>query len=119
MKYRVIQQDDRGWSHTQETSSYIDIYSIVIQAVGNDRQYIEKVEREGDRVSIHISPGEGHAVSTLNGLKRLHVIYAEDQYLLKRKQLDQLYLLRQDIELEFRNINPELIVHLKKEGLKE
>ena len=118
MKYRVIQQDDRGWSHTQETSSYIDIYSIVIQAVGNDRQYIEKVEREGDRVSIHISPGEGHAVSTLNGLKRLHVIYAEDQYLLKRKQLDQLYLLHQDIESEFRNINPELIIHLK-EGLKE
>jgi hypothetical protein len=118
MKYRVIQQDDRGWSHTQETSSYIDIYSIVIQAVGNDRQYIEKVEKVGDRVWIHISPGEGHAVSTLKGLKQLHVIHAEDQYLVKRKQLDQLYLLHQEIESEFRNINPDLIIHLK-EGLKE
>lgn len=118
MKYQIIQKNDQGWLLWKDTSSYIDIYSSVIQAVGDDRQYIEKIEEKDDQVLIYISPGEGHAFSTLNGLKQLHIIHVEEQYSLKRRQLDYLYLLHQDIESEFRNINPELIVHLK-EGLKE
>lgn len=118
MKYRVIQKNDSGSTYTQETSSYIGAYGIVIQAVGDDHHYIEKIEENDDIVSIYISSGEGYAVSTLNGLKQLYVIHAEEQYLLKRKQLDHVYLLHQDINKELKDVNLELVVYIK-EGLEK
>ena len=112
MKYRIIQKNDSGSTYTQETSGYIGAYGTVIQAVGDDHRYIEKIEEKDDIVSIYISSGEGYAVSTLNGLKQLYVIHAEEQYLLKRKQLEQVYLLHQDINKELKDVNLELVVYI-------
>lgn len=112
MKYRVIQPHDNGWSCTANTSSYFEVYTTVLQLVEEDRRYIKSVEKKNDRVDIYISPGKGNAVKTFRGLTQLYMIYAEEQYFLKKKQFDQICLLHQDIQEEFRSINPEAILFI-------
>lgn len=113
MKYKIIQMTDNGNVYEQQTTSYHKMYGIVINMVGLDYSYIKRVDVEEDKVIIHIFQGEGNAILTFSGLKKLYVIHAIEMQKVKRKQMDLLYNHHQEICREFREFNPELINNVK------
>nr|DAS95123.1 MAG TPA: hypothetical protein [Caudoviricetes sp.] len=113
MEYKIIQTTYNGDVYEQKTTSYNKMYGIVIQMVGLDYSYIRKVKVENDVVSIDIQPGEGNAILTFSGLKKLYVIHAEEMQKVKRKQMDLLYNHYQEICGELHEFDPDLIEYVR------
>lgn len=113
MKYKIIQTLSNGTVHEQQTPSYNKMYSIVIQVISLDYSYIRKVEVEDDIVTINIRSGEGNAIQTFYGLKKLFIIHAEEMQKVKRKQMDLLYNHYQEICGEFREFDSKLIEYVR------
>lgn len=113
MKYKIIQTLDNGTVYEQQTPSYNKMYSIVIQVVSMDYSYIKKVEVEDDIVTINIQSGEGNAIQTVYGLKKLFIIHVEEMQKIKRKQMDLLYNHYQEICGELHEFDPDLIEYVR------